>query len=107
MIDDGVTEMDESRPFRYRPACSAPACNRPALYKIAAVWSDGTSRELKNYGLTCQDHRESQLRAAQNRLRSLRLSEAESVGPVELYVLRTGCRDVDLTRLIEQQSEID
>jgi hypothetical protein len=94
--------MNQSRPFFYRPGCSAPACDRPALYKIAATWSDGTSRELKNYGLACENHRESQLSAAQSRLRALKLSEGESVGPVELYVLRTGCRDVNLTRLVDE-----
>ena len=91
-----TTTTADCGPFRYRPGCSAPACDQPALYKIAAAWSDGTSRELKNYGLACQDHSESQLDAARNRVRSLKLGDAESVGPVELYVLRTGCRDVDL-----------
>lgn len=93
--------MSDSRLFRYRPGCSAPACQCPAVYKIAAIWSDGTSREFKNYGLACEQHRASQLKAAQSRLRSLRLSEVESVGPIELYVLRTGCRDVELTRHVE------
>ena len=92
--------MDEARPFRYSPDCSAPACDRPAVYKIAAAWSDGTSRELKNYGLACDVHRDSQLAAARSRHQALRLSDGESVGPVELYVLRTGCRDVELTRLV-------
>jgi hypothetical protein len=94
--------MDQTTPFCYRPGCSAPACERPALYKIAATWSDGTSRELKNYGLACENHRESQLTVAQSRLRNLKLSDGESVGPVELYVLRTGCRDVELTRLLDE-----
>jgi hypothetical protein len=91
-----TTATAESGPFRYRPACSAPDCDQPALYKIAAAWSDGTSHELKNYGLACADHSKSQLDAARGRVRSLKLGDAESVGPVELYVLRTGCRDVDL-----------
>jgi hypothetical protein len=95
--------MDQSGPFCYCPGCSAPACDRPAVYKIAATWSDGTSRELKNYGLACEDHRDSQLSAARSRLRSLKLSGGESVGPVELYVLRTGCRDVNLTRLVDER----
>ena len=99
--------MDDSQSFRYRPHCSAPACDRPALYKIAATWSDGTSRELKNYGLACENHRESQLIAAQGRVHSLRLSDAESVGPVSSTFLRTGCRDVDLPRVIEQRSQTD
>ena len=94
--------MDQSRPFCYRAGCSAPGCDRPAAYKIAATWSDGTSRELKNYGLACDIHRKSQLTAARSRLNTLKLSDGESVGPVELYMLRTGCRDVDLTRLADE-----
>ena len=97
---------DESRPFRYRPLCSAPGCNKPAFYKIAATWSDGTSRELKNYGLACADHRDSQLNVARSRVRPVNRSDAETVGPVELYILRTGCRDVDLTKLGDEEQEI-
>ena len=93
--------MDQSKPFCYHPSCSAPACDRPAVYKIAAAWSDGTSRELKNYGLACDLHGESQLTAARERHRALKRSDGESVGPVELFVLRTGCRDVELTRLFD------
>ena len=98
--------MCKSRPFRYCPHCSAPGCARPALFKIAATWSDGTSRELKNYGLACADHRDSQLNAARCRVRSLNQSEGESIGPVELYILRADCRDVDLKRHTEGAQEI-
>ncbi len=91
--------MDDSKPFRYRAECSAPGCGQPALYKVAAAWSDGTSRELKNYGLACESHRAIQLSAAQHRHRGLKLSEGESVGPVELFVLETGRRDTELPRL--------
>jgi hypothetical protein len=91
--------MDRGRPFCYPPGCSSPTCRRPALYKIAAAWSDGTSRELKNYGLACDVHRESQLTAARDRHQALKRSDGESVGPVELYVLRLGCRDIELKTL--------
>jgi hypothetical protein len=94
--------MEQDRRFRYVPGCSATGCNQPAIYKIAAAWSDGTSRELKNYGLVCEAHRDSQLTLARSHHQGLRLSDGESVGPVELYVLRTGCRDVELTRLVEE-----
>jgi hypothetical protein len=90
--------MEQTRPFSYRPGCSSHECDRRAIYKIAAAWSDGTSRELKNYGLTCELHKESQLTAAQTRHQAHRRFDGEHVGPVELYVLRTGCRDVELTR---------
>lgn len=98
--------MDQTRPFRYRPVCAVPGCDQPALFKIAATWSDGTSWELKNYGLACEGHRSSQLSAARTRARSLNRSAGESMGPVELYVLRGGCRDVDLKRHCNNEEEI-
>jgi hypothetical protein len=88
--------METEKPFRYRPLCSALACQRPAVYKIAASWSDGSSRELKNYGLACAVHRDAQLEAARRRHAGLRLSDDETVGPVELFLLRPGCRDAEL-----------
>jgi hypothetical protein len=89
----------ETKAFQYKPACTASNCDKPALYKIAAVWSNGTSRELKNYGLACADHRDSQLALAQLHRQGLRLAEGESVGPVGLYQLIEGKRDVELPRL--------
>jgi hypothetical protein len=91
------------RPFRYLATCSAPGCDRAAVYKIAAPWSDGTSRELKNYGLACEAHRDLQLSAATRRLAALKLSDGESVGPVAVYVLRPGCRDTELIRLEQEE----
>jgi len=88
--------MDLLKPFRYRPSCSAVHCDQPAVYKLAAAWSGGSSRELKNYGLTCLVHRDSELAAARRRHDCLRLSDDETVGPVEVYVLRSGCRDTEL-----------
>jgi hypothetical protein len=84
--------------FRYRPGCSAIGCDETAVYKIAATWSDGTSRELKNYGLACEAHRDSQLEVARLHHIGLRLSEGETVGPVELYLSLSGCRDTQLSR---------
>ena len=97
--DVRTTAVDESKPFRYRPGCSAPACDRPALYKIAAIWSDGTSRELKNYGLACEAHRDSLLARAQLHCQGVKLSEGETLGTVGLYRLESGRRDAELTRL--------
>jgi hypothetical protein len=84
------------RPFRYRAGCSTPRCETPAVYKIAANWSDGSSRELKNYGLACEQHREEELAAARRRHQGISLSEDETVAPVELYRLIPECRDRDL-----------
>ncbi len=93
--------MDKLKPFSYVPGCSAPGCDQPATYKIAATWSYGPSRELKTYGLACESHRESQFAAARSRLVALKLSEGESVGPIELYVKPPGCRDADLQRFVD------
>ena len=55
----------ETKRFHYQPKCYAPNCGQPAVYKVAAPWSNGTSHELKNYGLACEAHRDSQLALAQ------------------------------------------
>jgi hypothetical protein len=70
-----------------------------AVYKIAASWSDGSSRELKNYGLACDHHRDRELAAARRRHEVLPRGEDETVGSVELYRLLPGCRDRDLEPL--------
>jgi hypothetical protein len=91
--------MGRDQSFQYRPGCSAIGCDETAVYKIAATWSDGTSRELKNYGLACEVHRDTQLEVAQLHHAGLQLSEGETVGPVELYLLLPGCRDAQLSRV--------
>ncbi len=89
----------DSPPFTYQPVCSVPGCERPAIFKVAAVWSDGTSRELKHYGLACEAHRDEQLARAQASRRKLKLAEGETVGEVGLYQLLPGVRDAELTRI--------
>jgi hypothetical protein len=85
--------------FHYRPGCTASGCRKPAVYKIAATWSDGSSGELKNYGLACEQHRDQELVVARRHHQGLKLAEDETVGPVELYVLRSGCRDAALVAI--------
>lgn len=86
-------------PFKYQPLCSSHQCGRPALYKVAAPWSNGTSKELKNYGLACAEHRDEQLARARSNREGLALAEGESLGQVGLYELKLGLRDVELKRL--------
>lgn len=85
--------------FVFQPTCTMTGCDREAVYKIAAVWSDGTSRELKTYGLACDRHRDDLLRQAQARREALQLAEGESVEPVGLYQLLPGVRDKELSRV--------
>jgi hypothetical protein len=89
----------ETKEFQYLPLCSSPHCNAPALYKIAAAWSNGTSRELKNYGLACDAHRSSQLARAQLHSQGVALAEGETVGQVGVYRLQPGERDATLVRM--------
>ena len=94
--------MAEDRVFRYRPRCSQEGCDQPAAFKVGAVWSDGTSRELKNYGLTCAAHRGLQLDRARRNRDGLRLADGETVGPVALFVLDRGRRDTELATALEE-----
>ncbi len=86
-------------PFTYEPACSVPGCTHPAIFKVAAVWSDGTSRELKTYGMACEAHRDEVLSEARERSVGLHLAEGEAVEPVGVYQLLPGFRDAELTRV--------
>ena len=85
--------------FDYTPICSAAGCGAEAIYKIAAPWSDGKSRELKNYGLACESHRDSQLARGKIHREGLRLAEGESVGPTGVYRLEPGAIDAKLSRM--------
>lgn len=89
----------DAETFRYQPRCSIPGCGQPALYKVAAAWSDGTSRELKNYGTACEAHRNELLARAQAIHGTLKLAEKETVGPVGVYQLAPGRHDTELQRL--------
>lgn len=90
--------------FRYTPTCSAPGCEEPAIFKVAAPWSNGTSHELKNYGLACEAHRNSLLARARLHQRNVALADGETVGNVGLYSLKTGCLDSALTRLPDHEA---
>ncbi len=85
--------------FHYEPTCSALGCEAPAHFKVAAPWSNGTSHELKSYGLACESHRNSLLAQAQSHQKNLALVEGETVGAVGLYSLKTGVLDSALMRL--------
>lgn len=91
----------ESPTFRYQPRCSVAGCNRHAVYKVAAPWSDGTSRELKTYGLVCDRHREVQLARARADRAAWKFDDGETVGPIGVYQLRPGARDAELVRLAD------
>ena len=90
--------------FQYVPRCSSAGCDRAAGYKVAALWSNGTSRELKNYGLACEEHQHAQLERARRHCAILLPAEGESIGEIGLYALRPGHRDHELQRLPDPPS---
>jgi hypothetical protein len=73
--------------FHYSVPCSTPGCSAAPRYKIAAPWSDGPLRELKNYGLCCEEHRESLLKRALTQRERLAVRDDEQIGPVEVIDL--------------------
>ncbi|HEV3166074.1 MAG TPA: hypothetical protein VGZ22_18750 [Isosphaeraceae bacterium] len=86
----------ENENYSYRPKCSVAACNQPVRFKVAALWSYGSTRELKNYGLACETHRDAQLARAHSKYQGVHLADGEAVGPVTLYEYVAGHRDAQL-----------
>jgi hypothetical protein len=85
--------MDE-KIFHYATSCSFPGCPNPPRYKVAASWSYGPLRELKNYGMACEQHRDCLLDRARRNRESLAVGDDETVGPVEIFELTAGHREV-------------
>ena len=88
--------MDQHH-HHYTPVCDVEGCAQPASHKIAAPWSDGPLRELKNYGVACLEHADLLLDRAVRKREALRLSPGETLGDVQLYELVEGLRDAELT----------
>ena len=76
--------MDEVT-FRYSVPCSWPGCPEAPRHKVAAPWSHGPLRELKNYGLACDGHRGPLLALAREHRDVLAVRDDEQVGPVEVF----------------------
>ncbi len=90
--------MDQP-PFHFEPMCSAPECGRSGVFKVAAPWSYGSSRELKNYGLCCELHKDELLARSLQKADGLILAEGEDVGPIGVYQILPGVRDTELSRV--------
>ncbi|NBO92382.1 MAG: hypothetical protein EBV06_08750 [Planctomycetia bacterium] len=80
---------------RYIVRCG---CGEVAQFKIAAVWSDGITQELKTYGLCCASCLCRQLQRARTRRAACRLSPGETLDEPAVFELSTGCRDTHLIR---------
>lgn len=82
--------------YRYTPVCDVEGCDHPATFKVAAPWTDGVQRELRNYGVYCPVHSEGRLEQARQRQSGLRLVAGEEVGEMRLYELVEGRTDAEL-----------
>src|SRR5262245_17898740 len=85
----------------YQVLCTTEGCKTPAQYKIAAVWNDGTTEELKTYGLCCENHLETQIRSSRAKQQKCRLTEGEMLSQPQVFRLESGRRDRELTRLTD------
>lgn len=83
-------------PFAVR--CTVQECQEQAQYKIAAEWSDGTTKELKTYGLACEKHLELLFRRSREKKQGCRLAEGETLGVPCIFRIEEGRRDRELVR---------
>jgi hypothetical protein len=85
--------------------CTASGCAAPAQYKIAAEWSDGSTHELKTYGLACAAHLAPLFQRAVEKATHCHLAEGESLSRPGIYELATGKRDRALKRVAELEGQ--
>jgi hypothetical protein len=90
----------------YPLVCYRPGCGRPALYKIAARWSDGVTRELKTYDLSCDECLAEQFRRALAKQAACRLAAGESLERPGIYLLARGRRDHQLARRADLEENL-
>ena len=88
----------------YPVMCYARGCPREAVYKIAAGWSDGVTRELKTYYLACPECLPALFRSAVEKKAACRLSAGETLGDPQVFEMRRGIRDRELVRRPELES---
>jgi hypothetical protein len=81
-------------------------CGGPAAYKIAARWSDGVTRELKTYGLACEDCLAEWFRRSRQRQAACQLAPGETLEAPGVYELARGSRDRELTRRTELEEKL-
>ncbi len=90
----------------YQIFCCTPGCKHPARYKIAARWSDGVVKELKNYGLCCEECLPIWLQRGRDRQKTCRLTPGETLEEPGIYELQHGQRDQVLQRLTELEDRV-
>jgi hypothetical protein len=90
----------------YPISCYRKDCGKLAEYKIAAQWSDGITKELKTYGLTCADCLAACFAASLRKQAACRLAPNETLDLPGIYALKRGIRDVELIRLPDLEEKL-
>jgi hypothetical protein len=90
----------------YPLICYHKGCGKPAQYKIAARWSDGITRELKTYGLTCETCLPEWFHQSRHNQKNCRLTAGETLETPGIYLLSHGRRDRVLERLPELEEKL-
>ena len=81
-------------------------CGAPAVYKIAARWRDGVTRELQTYGLACEDCLADWFRRSCQRQAACRRAPGETLEAPGIYELARGRRDRELIRRTELEERL-
>jgi hypothetical protein len=82
----------------YPIPCQSRHCPELAVYKIAARWSDGVTRELKTYALVCSACLAESFRQSRAKQAACRLAPGETLEAPAIFELVRGRRDVQLVR---------
>jgi hypothetical protein len=90
----------------YLLSCYQRGCGQPAVYKIAARWSDGITRELKTYSLCCAECLPACYRHSVEKQKACRLASGETLEPPGIYRLERGQRDRSLERLTDLEKQL-
>lgn len=90
----------------YPIRCYRKGCNQPALYKIAARWSDGITKELKTYGLCCAECLPAVFQESVQKQKSCRTAAGETLDAPSIFLMERGQRDRQLTHLADLEEKL-
>ena len=90
----------------YPILCYRQGCTRPAVYKIAAQWSDGITRELKTYALTCEECLSDYFHQSRQRQKACRTTPGETLETPSIFRMVRGQRDRVLERLPDLEEKL-
>jgi hypothetical protein len=90
----------------YAVLCTFAGCRQPAKYKIAALWSDGVTQELKTYELCCDRCLPNAFALSRKKQTECHLAKHETLDAPGIYTLERGRRDAQIHRLQDLENQI-